>query len=119
MADNITKEKRSYIMSRIRSKWTRQERVVHGILKSLKIKHKMHLKMPGSPDLIIPDRKIAVFLHGCFWHKCPRHYKEPRSHRKYWIPKIEKNVLRDKKNIKLLKKLGWKVVVLWEHDLRA
>lgn len=118
MADVFTKEKRSWIMSRIRSKWTKQEKLVHNYLKSMKIKHKMHPKMSGSPDIILTDKKIAIFLQGCFWHKCPKHYKEPKSNRDYWLPKIEKNVARDKKNINLLKKEGWKVVKVWEHDLK-
>jgi DNA mismatch endonuclease (patch repair protein) len=104
-------------MSRIRSKWTKQEKLVHNYLKGMKIKHRMHPKMEGSPDIIIPGKKIAIFLHGCFWHKCPKHYIEPKSKRKYWIPKIEKNVLKDKENIKLLRRQGWKVVVIWEHDV--
>jgi DNA mismatch endonuclease (patch repair protein) len=118
MVDVFTKEKRSWIMSRIRSKWTKQEKIIHNQLKSLKIKHKMHPKMSGSPDIILIDKKVAIFLQGCFWHKCPKHYKEPKSNRDYWLPKINKNVVRDKKNINLLKKSGWKVVKVWEHDLK-
>jgi DNA mismatch endonuclease (patch repair protein) len=118
MTDIFTKEKRSWIMSRIRSKWTKQEKLVHNKLKGLKIKHKMHPKMVGNPDIILSDKKIAIFLHGCFWHRCPLHYREPKSKRKYWLTKIEKNVLRDKKNMTMLKKGGWKVVVIWEHDIK-
>jgi len=117
MADVFSKEKRSWVMSRIRSKWTIQEKKIHNYLKSRKIRHKMHPKIAGSPDIIIPERKIAIFLHGCFWHKCPKHYKEPKSNRKYWIPKIDKNVERDKRNIRTLKKNEWKVVKIWEHDI--
>jgi len=117
MADNLTRKQRSYTMSRIRSKWTKQEKAVHNILKALGMKHTMHPKIDGSPDVILPDSKTAVFINGCFWHKCPLHYKPPKSNRKYWIPKIENNVLRDKKNIRLLRKAGWKVIVVWEHDL--
>lgn len=117
MTDIFTKEKRSWIMSRIRGKWTKQEKLVHNLLKSKKIKHKMHPKMEGSPDIIIPDKKTAVFLHGCFWHKCPIHYKEPKSRKTFWKGKIERNVLRDKENIKLLRKHGWKVVTVWEHEI--
>jgi DNA mismatch endonuclease (patch repair protein) len=118
MTDVFTKEKRSWIMGRIRGKWTKQEKIIHNQLKSLKIKHKMHPKTSGSPDIILTDKKIAVFLQGCFWHKCPKHYKEPKSNRDYWLPKINRNVARDKKNITLLKKKGWKVVKVWEHDLK-
>jgi len=118
MADNLTKKQRSYTMSQIRSKWTKQEKLAHSYLKRMKIKHRMHPKIEGNPDIILPDKKIAVFLHGCFWHKCPKHYKEPKTKRRYWLPKIEKNVIRDKKNINLLRKDGWKVIIIWEHELK-
>jgi DNA mismatch endonuclease (patch repair protein) len=117
MTDVFTKKKRSWVMSRIRSKWTKQEKLVHNYLKGKKIKHVMHPKIEGSPDVILPDKKIAIFLHGCFWHKCPIHYREPKSKRKYWLPKIEKNVIRDKKNIRLIRKHGWRVVRIWEHQI--
>jgi len=117
MADNLTKEQRSYIMSRIRSKWTEQEKKVHNHLKALKIKHKTHPEMKGSPDIILTGRKTVVFLHGCFWHKCSKHYKAPRSNTAYWLPKIDKNVARDRENIRLLKRDGWKVLRIWEHDM--
>ena len=118
MVDNLTKEQRSRTMSRIRSKWTAQEKKFHNYLRFKKIKHKMHPKIAGSPDIIIPEGKIAIFLHGCFWHKCPFHYKAPKSNRNYWLPKIEKNVERDKRNINILRKNGWKVVRIWEHKLK-
>ena len=118
MVDNLTKKQRSMLMSRIRSKWTFQEKKIHNYLKSRKVKHKMHPKIGGSPDIIIPGKKIAIFLHGCFWHKCPRHYKEPSSERNYWLQKIEKNVRRDKDNMKKLKSAGWKVKVIWEHEVK-
>lgn len=117
MTDVFTKKKRSWIMSRIRGKWTSQEVLAHNILKAMGIKHKMHPKMLGSPDIIISSRKTVIFLHGCFWHRCPIHYRAPKSKRSYWIPKIERNVARDKENVKLIKKAGWKVVVIWEHDI--
>jgi len=118
MTDVFTKQKRSEIMSRIRSKWTKQEIIVHNYLKGHKIKHKMHPKMVGSPDIILTDKKVAIFLHGCFWHKCPLHYREPKSNKKFWTSKIERNVLRDKKNIRLLRNRGWKVIVIWEHEIK-
>jgi DNA mismatch endonuclease (patch repair protein) len=118
MVDNLSKEQRSRTMSNIRSKWTLHERNIHNYLKGNKIKHKMHPKIKGNPDIVLSDRKIAIFLHGCFWHKCPIHYKEPKSNRKYWLPKLDKNATRDKKNIELLKKNGWQVVRIWEHEIK-
>jgi len=118
MSDNLTKEQRSKTMSRIRSKWTKQEKSLHNRLKGLKIKHKMYPDIEGHPDIILKKKKVAVFLHGCFWHKCPKCYKEPKTDKKYWLLKIQNNVKRDKRNLKLLRKQGYKVVKLWEHDIK-
>lgn len=105
-------------MSMIRSKWTLQERIVHNFLKSAHIKHKMHPQIPGSPDITIADPKTAVFLNGCFWHGCSKHYKEPKTNKKYWRKKIKYNIERDKENIYILKKNGWNVIIIWEHDVK-
>ncbi|MDD2732142.1 MAG: very short patch repair endonuclease [Candidatus Pacebacteria bacterium] len=118
MPDNLTKEQRSLCMSHIRSRWTSAEKKLHNFLKGSKIKHKMHPKISGSPDVILPKYKKAVFIQGCFWHKCPSCYKEPKSRKKYWLPKIERNIQRDRKNEKILKKNGWKIVKIWEHELK-
>lgn len=118
MADTLTKGQRSYCMSRIRSKWTRQEIKVHNWLKGNKIRHNMHPSIDGSPDIILKNKKIAVFLHGCFWHKCPKCYVKPKSNKKYWLPKIKKTVKRDKSNEKVLKNNGWKVIKIWEHEVK-
>jgi len=105
-------------MSQIRSKWTVQEKKVHNLLKGHKIKHKMHPKIEGSPDLVLTHKKTAVFLNGCFWHKCPKCYITPKSRKYYWLQKIEKNVLRDRTSKKILRKKGFSVVSLWGHDLK-
>lgn len=104
-------------MSRIRSKWTLPERKIHNFLKGHKIKHEMHPDIEGSPDIILKKRKIAIFIHGCFWHKCPKCYREPKSNKKYWLPKIEKNVKRDRKNMANIKKLGFNPIKFWEHEI--
>ncbi len=113
-----SKAQRSYNMSRIRSKWTKPEKELHNLLKGLKIKHKMHPAIAGSPDIIFKDFKIALFIHGCFWHMCRKCCRPPKTNKKYWIPKLMSNVRRDKKNIQLLRKDGWKTSVLWEHDAK-
>lgn len=118
MADTLTKKQRSYTMSRIRSKWTKNERHMHNFLNGLKIRHKMHPKIKGSPDIIFPEAKTALFIHGCFWHKCNRCWIKPKSNVEYWLPKIRKNVERDKKNIEILKRHGWKVAIIWEHEIK-
>ncbi|MBI5803435.1 hypothetical protein HY448_02000 [Candidatus Pacearchaeota archaeon] len=88
MADNLTKTQRSFCMGKIRSRNTKPE-----------LKHKaknLHLdyqpKAFGNPDFIDWKKKIAVFIDGCFWHKCPVHYKQPKSNKKYWLPKLNRNV---------------------------
>lgn len=98
MADKYSKEVRSRMMFKIRGKWTVPELKLHGHLKSRKIRHKMHPKMPGSPDAILRDKKVAIFVDSCFFHKCPKCYVEPQSNQDYWIQKISKNVKRDKRN---------------------
>ena len=118
MADNLTKEQRSKCMTNIRSKWTIQERKLHDFLKGNKIKHKMHPKLAGNPDILLTSTKTAVFLQGCFWHKCPKCYKEPKTRKKYWLPKIQNNVKRDRKNAKILKGEGFNVLKIWEHDIK-
>ncbi len=118
MPDTLTKEQRSYCMSRIRSKWTAQEKKIHNYLKGNKIKHKMHPKLVGCPDILLTKSNTAVFLHGCFWHKCPKCYKKPKTRKKYWLPKIQNNVKRDRKNAKILKTEGFNVFKIWEHQVK-
>jgi len=118
MVDNLTKEQRSKCMSRIRSKWTVQEVKIHNYLKGNKIKHKMHPRLIGKPDILLTNTNVVVFLHGCFWHKCPKCYKEPKSRKDYWLPKIDNNVKRDKKYARILKLEGYKVLKLWEHEVK-
>ncbi len=118
MADNLTKTQRSKCMSNIKSKWTIQERKVHNCLKGNKIMHKMHPKIEGNPDMILTNSNTAVFLQGCFWHNCPACYVAPKSNTKYWLPKIKRNVERDKLNAKVLKSQGYNVITIWEHEIK-
>lgn len=75
-------------------------------------------KAPGKPDICYPGRKIAIFVNGCFWHRCPRcNLPLPKHNADYWIPKLEKNVQRDRRNIEDLETKGWKVVVIWECEI--
>lgn len=119
MTEKIRKEQRSYIMSKIRSRWTGIEKSFHNHLKSRKIRHKMHPNIEGGPDIILTDYKIAVFLDGCFWHTCPKckGNKRPSSNKNYWIPKINKTIKRDNENATKLRKNGCKVLRFWEHEI--
>lgn len=105
-------------MSNIKSKWTDQEKKIHSYLKANKIKHEMHPDLSGSPDVLLKETNTAVFLHGCFWHKCSKCYKEPKSNKEYWLPKIEKNVKRDIKNVNFLKSGSFFVLKVWEHEVK-
>ena len=105
-------------MSHIRSQWTSQEVKIHNYLKGNKIKHKMHPKLDGNPDILLINTKTLVFLHGCFWHKCPKCFIEPETRKKFWKEKLNGNVKRDREVNRLLEKEGWKVLRFWEHQIR-
>lgn len=111
----MDKKTRSKIMSSIRSTKTKPELALKKALRGRGFSYQPD--MAGKPDFANKREKIAVFLHGCFWHKCPKHYRQPASNRRYWLPKIEANVKRDRRNAKLLKSKGYKVVTIWEHEV--
>ena len=119
--DNHSKEDRSRNMSHIRSVNSKPEEVVRKYLFSQGFRYRKNVKcLPGTPDIVLPKYKTVIFVNGCFWHKhnCSR-FVWPSSNQDYWIPKILRNVDRDKKNIELLKSQGWKVIVVWECELKS
>ena len=119
--DIWTKEKRSEVMSLIKSRDTGPEKIIRSLLHSSGLRFRLYgNNLPGTPDLIFPKYKSVLFVNGCFWHyhqKC-RDGKIPKSRKAYWKSKLMGNVERDKKNIKKLKKLGWRVMVLWECEIK-
>lgn len=120
MADNHTKEIRSMNMSHIRSKGTSPEDQVQKYLFSKGFRYRKNVKkLPGCPDIVLPKYRTVIFVHGCFWHKhdCPR-FVWPSSNTEYWVPKINSNVERDYTNTSKLESLGWKVLVVWECELK-
>jgi DNA mismatch endonuclease (patch repair protein) len=117
MPDAFSAEVRSYVMSRIRSRWTAQEKAIHGYLKGWKVRHRMHPRVPGKPDVVV-GACLAVYLHGCFWHGCAECYVPPKSNEAYWHPKIQGNRARDRKNIAETRRAGYRVMELWEHDYK-
>lgn len=120
MADNHTKEQRSYNMSKIRSTNSAPEEKVRKYLFSKGFRYRKNVKsLPGCPDIVLSKYKTVIFVNGCFWHMhdCPR-FVWPSSNIEYWEPKIRRNVERDKKNIELLQKEGWRVLVIWECELK-
>jgi DNA mismatch endonuclease (patch repair protein) len=116
--DVFTKKKRSEIMSKIRSKNTKAELVVFRELRKRKIYFQKHYKkVAGSPDIAIPQKKIAIFIDGDFWHGRDFKREKNRLPKRYWRKKIELNIARDKKNRAKLKRQGWKVLKVWERDI--
>lgn len=120
VTDRLTVEQRSRLMARIRSKDTSPELAVRSMLHRLGFRFRLHRKgLPGTPDIVLPGRGVAVFVHGCFWHghRC-KIGKMPKSHVAYWSAKIEANRARDARVRRELRSLGWKVVEVRECELR-
>jgi len=118
MADVLTKKQRSYCMSRVRGKDTLPELFLRRALSEAKIRgYRLHYKLLGKPDIVFSKKKIAIFIDGCFWHKCPKCFSSPQTNRIFWLKKINSNVKRDKFVDLELKKKGWKVIRIWEHEL--
>ena len=115
MPDAFSKKKRSQIMSKIRSKNTKLELEFKKLLTGLRFRYQP--KVIGKPDFASKKLKIAIFIDSCFWHKCPKHFRQPNSNKSYWKPKINGNVKRANEVNKLLKKEGWRVIRFWEHEV--
>lgn len=102
-------------MSRIRSLKTKPELILKKALRGRGFSYQP--KIAGSPDFVNKKKKIAIFLHGCFWHGCKKHCRMPSSNKAYWNSKIKQNISRDKKNEKILKGKNYKTIIVWEHEL--
>lgn len=113
----MDKKKRSNIMRKIKSKNTLPERIFMEVLRKQGIKFVAWPKLPGNPDFLL-NGMCVVFVHGCFWHGCKHHYREPRTNVDFWRNKINNNIERHERNAKILEKMGYNVIVVWEHDLR-
>lgn len=115
MTDVLTKKQRSYNMSRIKCSNTKSELKVKPLFENKGFIYQS--RVYGRPDFINFKKKIAVFIDGCFWHKCPQCFKIPSSNKKFWENKINKNFLRDKEVSENYKNSGWNVVRIWEHEI--
>ena len=118
--DNTDPATRSAVMSRIRSKDTKPEMAVRRALHATGLRYRLHRKdLPGRPDLVFPGRRIALFVHGCFWHQhgC-RLSHAPASRLEYWEPKLRRNQERDMENATALTTAGWTVYQIWECECR-
>src|SRR5665811_248624 len=119
MADKLSPEKRSWNMSRVRNRDTGPEKRVRQALFSAGFRFRLHSEtIPGCPDIVLPRFRVAVFVHGCFWHghECPRG-RRPASNVAFWAKKIDRNIARDREVLATVRKAGWKPKVIWQCDL--
>jgi len=118
--DPLTPEARSQLMAKVRSKGNEStEKTMARILRSERIsgwrRHRSDL--PGRPDFYFPAQRLAVFVHGCFWHGCPRCYRAPKSNRPFWQAKVSENRARDQRVTYQLRAMGIRTVTVWEHEV--
>lgn len=119
--DNLTRSQRSETMKRVRGKDTGPERTVRKMVHAMGFRFRLHVKeLPGNPDIVFRSRSKVIFVHGCFWHghRCNAGINRPSSNRRYWIPKLERNKKRDRASRARLRRLGWRVMVVWECQLK-
>ena len=118
--DKFSKEKRSEIMSKIRKTNTKPEIITRKFLFNKGLRYRIHnKKLIGNPDIVLSKYKTVIFVNGCFWHaheNC-KDFRIPKSNSSFWEKKIYSNVERDRRNIKKLEELGWKVIIIWECEL--
>lgn len=121
MTDHISPEHRSWNMSRIKGKDTKIEVQVRSWLFSRGFRFRKNDKRcPGKPDVVLPKYKTVIFINGCFWHRhegC-KYATTPKTRTDFWLEKFERNVANDKRHVQQLEELGWKVITLWECELR-
>ena len=122
MADVFSKQDRSRIMGAVKGKNTRPELMVRSLLHRMGYRFRLHRKdLPGKPDIVLPKYRTVIFVHGCFWHrhKGCKYASMPATNTEFWTAKFEANTKRDKSNVKALKKTGWKVLIVWQCELKA
>jgi len=114
-------EKRSAVMRRVKGRDTTPEMAVRKALTGLGVRYRLHrADLPGKPDIVMPGRRLAIFVHGCFWHghDCARGARVPKQNRDYWVGKVDRNRARDERSRDALAARGWRVETLWECDLK-
>ncbi len=118
--DTMDSKRRSEIMSRVRTKNTKPELVVRGLLHRMGFRFRLHRKdLPGKPDIVLPKWRTVILVHGCFWHgceHCDRGTRRLKANADFWLEKIAANRRRDEVTASRLRELGWKVLVLWECE---
>jgi DNA mismatch endonuclease, patch repair protein len=119
MVDVLTEEQRRLNMSRIRARDTGPELRLRKALARMGVRgYRLNYKLTGKPDLVFVGKRLAVFIDGCFWHKCPMHFVRPETRTEFWMNKIEGNVRRDRRVNEQLRETGWHVLRFWEHEIR-
>jgi DNA mismatch endonuclease (patch repair protein) len=121
MTDVFDAAKRSQVMARVKGRDTAPELKVRKLLTAMGARYRLHRKdLPGAPDIVLPGRRLAIFVHGCFWHghDCARGARVPKQNRDYWEAKIGRNRARDQRTRGELEALGWRPLTLWECELK-
>ena len=121
MTDTFTPAERSAVMRRVKSKDSSAELKVRKALTRMGLRYRLHRKdLPGSPDIAFPGRRLALFVHGCFWHghDCKRGARPPKANAAYWSAKIDRNKTRDIRTTVALTALGWRQATVWECELK-
>jgi len=121
VSDVYPADKRSAVMRRVKGRDTTPEVKVRRALTALGARYRLHRKdLPGSPDIVLPGRRLALFVHGCFWHghDCARGARVPKANRDYWVAKLARNRARDAWSRTALEAAGWRVEILWECELK-
>lgn len=121
MADVFSKKKRSLIMARVKGRDTKPELHVRSLVHRMGYRFRLHRRdLPGNPDIVLARHGKVIFVHGCFWHghkRCPRS-KRPTTNSRFWNRKLDGNIERDQRFRRKLRRLGWKVLVVWECETR-
>lgn len=119
MADVFTKEKRSWLMGRVKGRDTKPELLVRSMIHRMGFRFRVHRRnLPGNPDIVLARHSKIIFVHGCFWHghkRCPRS-KRPTTNTSFWNKKLDGNIERDKHSRKELRRMDWKVLVVWQCE---
>ena len=119
MTDRLDPRRRSLLMQKVKTKNTGPEKAIRSMLHRLGYRFRLHRKdLPGTPDIVFPRRRIALFVHGCFWHAhgCAKG-QPPKSRHEYWTPKLQANRERDQRNVDALIEAGWHVEIVWQCEL--
>ncbi len=117
MPDNLNKATRSKVMASIRGTNTRPELKIRRLLWNRGMRYRIHRRdIPGTPDIAIMNKRVAIFIDGCFWHGCPTCYLPPSSHKRFWQQKLARNRQRRTEVVNELRREGWTVISFWEHQ---